>query len=182
MSSACLVARVSLSEGKLENNIIYDASEVAQPLMGFWMVLIALAIAAIAVLIIFFPRIARQGDQTIVRLVAVLVALAAVSTLSFSAFRWFRSLSSVSHHQGNMTVIQGCVINFNRTVNQNEHNLADTYFAIGSTPFHFNSSPWFPGFHNEEDVIKPGDGLRIFRRDGTIVKILRAPEACHSST
>jgi hypothetical protein len=76
------------------------------------------------------------------------------------------------------SVVQGCVAEFKRVVHPNDHNIADTYFTVSGVDFHFNSSPWLPGFHNEHNLIRPGDGLRVTRAGQQVLRIERSPESC----
>jgi hypothetical protein len=70
-------------------------------------------------------------------------------------------------------VVEGCVRNFQRVIHTDDHDLADTAFAINDVNFHFNSSPFLPGFHNEPNVIRPGDRLKITRVRNVVLRIER---------
>lgn len=78
----------------------------------------------------------------------------------------------------NVRVVEGCVQGLERIVHPNEHGLVDTYFRVGAEDFHFNSSPWLPGFHNEDDVIAARDRLKLTLSGKRVLSIERAELFC----
>ena len=82
--------------------------------------------------------------------------------------------------RGHFSVARGCVTSFTRTVDHANHDIADTYFSLGSKPFHFNISYWLPGFRNEDDLIHEGDGLQITTVGAQVLRVERLATACSS--
>ena len=162
------------------NIILFDMQTNGSSLLPFPMPLMLLAIAALMIFGIFRKPPKSQRDSFLGKggyfLMLGLVVVALAASLSPLALRpWAEATSKKA------SVVEGCVADFQRIVHPNGHNIADTYFSVGGVGFHFNSSPWLPGFHNEDDIIHPGDGLRITRSGTTVLRIERSPTSCHAT-
>lgn len=159
------------------STIIYDARTATSGLLPFPMPLVLLIVAA-GVIVVIVGRRKQIGDPgqlatAVVMLIFILGALVA-ALLPPILGMWAKD--QINHHR--YTRIEGCVRGFQRIVHPNDHNITDTYFSLASRDFHFNSSPWHPGFHDEDDVIRPGDGLRITMSGSRVLMIERAQTGC----
>ena len=163
----------------MNGEVLFDARDAASLLV---IVLVAVALAIIGIIAIFSlrGRWGRGGDRELLEraqavvilavIAAVLVAAAAPSLIGL----WARKVMS----SGRLSVNEGCVQNFERVVHVDNHSMADTYFTVGGRDFHFNSVALIPGFHNNPNMIRPGEGLRITLNGETVLRIERAAGSC----
>ncbi len=162
-------------------DVLFDMSKTSSSLLRFPMPLVLLGIAAAAVFGLVRKEPERndsmfgKGRYGLFLLLIALVFAAALAPIILRPWARF------SMYGRKTNVVQGCVHDFERVVHPNGHNIADTYFTIGGVDFHFNSSPWLPGFHNENDLIRSGDRLKITRADNTVLRIERLAQGCRST-
>lgn len=159
--------------------VLYDMRSPRSGLLSFPMLLFLLAIAVVMVigLVRKEPKAQRDsllGKGRFVPMLAFIGIALGAALLPQSLRPWAAAADKKA------TALEGCVTNFQRVVHPNGHNITDTYFTVQGVDFHFNSSPWLPGFHNEDDIVRPGDGLRITRVNNTVLRIERAPQWCGS--
>ncbi|HWE44717.1 MAG TPA: hypothetical protein VG407_01705 [Caulobacteraceae bacterium] len=159
------------------NNVLFDASRPTYPLVGEGSIILLLFVV-IAIAIIRYPKLGGwRRDPTVNRAVAVFVLLFASASLIGSISPFFLGvLAQHAQARGQVQIVEGCVRGYQRVVGA--HDVADTYFSIGGTAFHFNSSPWLPGFRNEADVIRPDQGLKITKSNNIVIRVEVAPNAC----
>lgn len=159
--------------------VLYDAREAKSSLLGPVMLPMMVIIAFLLIRNLRKSNPSRGGDPLVNRAVSALMLFGIVASLISASIPFFQGLSAKrALESGHVSVVQGCVREFDRQVHENEHNLTDTYFSVGGRPFHFNSSPWLPGFHNEANAITAGEGLRVTTTGDTVLRIERAPAAC----
>ena len=135
--------------------------------------------AAMALAVIIRPDLGRGSDATMNRVGAAIFMLAACLGIVF----WLLPIPVAmrARHQTKMhrtSVVQGCVRNFERDVHPNGHGMSDTYFSLGGRSYHFSSSPWWPGFHNENDLIHSADGLRVMMSGQHVIGIEKLAAGC----
>jgi len=160
-------------------DVLFDARDSAHLFVGLIALLALVAVAVLVVRVARNPGLIRGDDLTMNRAGGVLMLLAVSVALAVSSLPLFLNLlANVAVASGNVSVLQGCVRGFEREVHPENHNIADTYLCVGGRRFHFNSSLWVPGFHNEADVIRSGDGLRIITSGGLVLRIERTPQTC----
>lgn len=153
--------------------VIYDAQ--ADGMAGLSSpVILAAVIAVGAAFIAMNPAVSRRGDPNIIRVGAILAFVASSAIVLASVYRSgiFASTSA------SFVAYEGCVADLDTATNRNAHNLKDTTFRVGAKTFHFNSSPWLRGFHNENDDIAEGERLRLTERGGEVTKIVRLGSRC----
>jgi hypothetical protein len=137
--------------------------------------ILAAIISVASVLIAIYPEISRRGDPTIIRTGALLMcAVAAAITLDSA----YRSGFMIPKSNRKPITHEGCVSGLVTTVYRNAHDIRDTRFNIGSRNYHFNSSAWTRGFHNDDDAIREGDNLQITEENGEVTKIVRQGVSC----
>lgn len=145
------------------------------------MPIVLLVMMVIPILGLARPELARTrgGDPLVNRagyalFLAFILAAFAASCVPLILGQWAKFETT----KGNTRTIQGCVANFERVVHPNAHNVADTYFSLNGVDFHFNSSPWLPGFHNEGNQIAPGQALSITMAGKTVLRIEPDQRVC----
>ena len=108
----------------------------------------------------------------------LLIVAAALGSQTFCLL--LRSQARAAIASGRVSTLGGCVQNLQRNVSRNDRTL-DTYFALDGRSFHFNNTVWIPGFHNQDNTIVPGEGLRITMHGKTALRIERAPLGCQAA-
>lgn len=165
--------------GSAQTGVIYDARNGKSSLFGGIMLPFAIVLIVLLVRVIRNPKRARADDSLGTRAAASLMLVSIVGALIASSLPFFLSLSAKrALAAGTVNVVQGCVRNFERQVHVNQHNVTDTYSSVGGRAFHFNSSPWLPGFHNELDEVSAGERLRMTTSGDRVLLIERVPAAC----
>lgn len=158
--------------------VLFDAGHSGSSLLPFPMPLVLLGGAVIAVFGLLRPGRVRGdkivgGARSVLFLIAILlVAVAALLPMAIGF--WARRELA----RGQFEEFQGCVAKFNREVLANDHNISDTFFSLAGRDFHLTSNPWLPGFHNEENAIHAGDGLRIAVSGSSILRVEKDGRFC----
>lgn len=163
----------------VDSDALFDMRTATSSLLPFPMPFLLLAMAIVPIFGLTRPQLARGGDPQVNRagyLIFLLLILAAFAAacVPLALGQWARVVVA----DGKTRTVQGCVTDFQREVHPNAHNIADTYFSLGGSEFHFNSSPWLPGFHNEDNVVRQGQGLRIVMSGQTVMRIESDPQKC----
>jgi hypothetical protein len=160
-----------------DGNVLYDARHGASILVGPIGLLGLLIVAVLLIGAIRNPKLFRGDDPTLNRAGGAMALLGIAAVLVASSFPFFFGLiARTAISSGRVSVWQGYVRNFEQ--HHGDHDLIDTYFTLGDKSFHFNSSPWLPGFHDERDEIRPNDGLRIVNSGDMVLRIERQPGNC----
>ena len=164
--------------------VIFDARNHIFGIIG------PLGIFAISTLIFFAVRVVRVpesytrgGDPSVNRAMAALLILVLLAALIASILPFGLAMGArVAMSTHRVTVFQGCVEAYDRIVHTDDHGVADTYFTVDGKNFHFNSSPWLPGFHNENDVIRSGERLRMTMGGKTVLVIEHVKPDCSAKS
>jgi hypothetical protein len=161
------------------SDILFDMRAPTLVLIGFPQILLLLAVAAIPILGLVRPGPLRANHSLGAKsgpaaMLFFLVAILAMASLPIAFGLWARAAIA----GGRTHSVQGCTVNFQRVVHPNAHGVADTNFSLAERDFHFSSSPWLPGFHNERDSIRPGEMLRMTLAGETVVRIERLADPC----
>ena len=160
-----------------DGNVLYDARNGVSTLVGPIGLVVLLIVVAFIISAIRNPKLFRGDDPTLNRATGSMALLGIAAVLIASSFPFFFGLMARSAiSSGKVSVWQGCVQNFEQ--HHGDHDLTDTYFTLGAKTFHFNSSPWLPGFHDQRDEIRPNDGLRIVNSGDMVLRIERQPGNC----
>jgi len=88
--------------------------------------------------------------------------------------------AEMDFRSGRAIALEGCARGYERIVHPSSHYVADTYFSVAGRDLHFNSSPWVPGFHNQDDTVRGGQYFRVFMGGDTVLRLERLPRACPS--
>lgn len=121
----------------------------------------------------------RLADQTLAGAQLTFLSLVAVGLAGFVVFNlWQAHTAAGDLNRKTLVSAEGCVQGFDKVVHVNGHNVTDTYFALGGHAFHFNSSPWLPGYHDAGDTIHSGDRLRILAHGERVLRIERLGSDC----
>jgi hypothetical protein len=127
----------------------------------------------------FRNRRHRPEDPTVAGAHSIILALVAVGLAGFFAFNLWQSHAARGWFaRGASAPLEGCVQDYDKVVHVNDHDITDTYFKLGGHAFHFNSSPWLPGYHDAGDVIHPGDRLRILTHGEKVLRVERLGSDC----
>ena len=95
-----------------------------------------------------------------VGLLAVAFLLVAVGIYALLEARpWVRTTQS-----------DGCVNAYEQIDHPHQHHEKDTYFTVGGSEYHLNSSFWAPGF-KAADSFQRGDRVRLWRRGDHVVDL-----------
>jgi hypothetical protein len=159
------------------SQVLYDLQASPPDLLPGSMPWLLLVISIAAALALMRSRRAREGDPLLSKAGYVLILLVAAAAFGVSYLPQLLGWGSRSAKVAETEIFEGCVRNFRRVIGSNGR-MTDTYFAVGKASFHFNSSPWVPGLHNAHDLIRAGEGLRVTRAGGTVLRIERAAHAC----
>ena len=157
--------------------LLFDASEPPE-LFVTLVLFVAVGLFAMAV-IQFRNRKKRPGDSTMIGAHALIIVVVAISLAGLSVFNlWQTQTAKWILESRTPAVLQGCAQDYAKVVHTNDHNVTDMYFTLSGYSFHFNSSPWLPGYHEAGDTIHPGDRLRILAHGERVLRIERLGSAC----
>jgi hypothetical protein len=145
-----------------------------------WTAVIGLVAIAAALMRFFLNRRAPVSEiNSMRRLQGGVMLCVAVLLLSATMLPFLLAANAeMDFRSGRAIAIEGCARGFERIVHPRAHYVADTYFSVAGRDLHFNSSPWVPGFHNQDDIIRGGQYFRVFMGGGTVLRLERLPRTC----
>ena len=163
----------------VQAEVLYDAARANAPLGGLLIPLFFGVMGAMALAVIARPDLGKGPDATMTRVGATAFLLGACLGIGLCLLPTLAGVwPGVRTRINQTTLVQGCVRNFERDVHPNGHGMTDTYFRVANRDYHFNSSPWWPGFHDDDDLIHPADRLRLLMSGQRVIRIEKLAAGC----
>jgi hypothetical protein len=159
-----------------ETALLYDA-HLQNTNQVYYIAVFAVIIAIVSAFGAIYPSLSRRGDPAIVRtgaLVMFAICLGVVMNCGYQIG------IIIPRNKRDVTVYSGCVSNLATAVNRSAHNIRATTFYVDGKLFHFSSSTWIRGFHNENDIIVEGEYLQITTAGDEVTRILRLNANCQT--